>query len=115
MSDIGINLSGIIALFVFLAASVVLLIGGIVSLIIAAAKASKAGKGTRHQGAFAFFLAALPLIAVNLIAFGILIYFVDSNERETNEFLDKAAAFVWLPLQFILWIVLGIFSRRVRK
>src|SRR5437868_2848802 len=115
MSDIGLNLSGVIALFVFLLAAGLLAIGGLISLIIAAVRASKSGRKTRQQGAFAFFIGALPLIVVNVIAFGILIYFVDSNERETNEFLDKVAAYVWLPLQVIVWIVSGIILKRVRK
>ena len=115
MSDIGLNLSGIIALFVFLLAAGLLAIGGLVSLVVAAVKGSKSGQKTRQQGAFAFFLAGLPFIAVNLIAFGILVYFVDSNERETNEFLDRMAAYVWLPLQVIFWIGSGIILKRVRR
>ena len=115
MSDIDINLSGLIALFVFLTGAGLLAVGGSVSLIIAAVKASKSGRKTRQQGAFAFFLAALPLIVVNLIAFGILAYSVDSNERETNEFLDKSAAYAWLPLQFIFWVILGIFLKSLKK
>ena len=115
MSDIGLNLSGIIALFVFLIVAAGLGIGGLVSLLIAFIRGSGTGPGVTKHGAFAFFLAALPLIAVNLIAFGILVYIVDSNAHETNELLDKLAAYAWLPLQLIFWIVLGLILKRIRK
>ena len=115
MSDIGINLSGIIALFVFLIVAAGLGIGGLVSLVIAFIRGSGTDAGVTKHGGFAFFLAALPLIAVNLIAFGILVYFVDSNAHETNELLDRVAAYAWLPLQLILWITLGILIRKIRK
>ena len=113
MSDIGLNLSGIIALLVFFGAAAGLALAGIASLLIAYVRGEDSG--FKKHGAFLFFLAALPLIAINLIEFGILVYSVDSNERETNEFLDKAAAYVWLPLQPIIWIILGIFLKRVRR
>lgn len=85
------------------------------SFIIAYARGTGTEAGIKRQGSFSFFLAALPLIAANLIAFGILVYFVDSNERETNEFLDQAVAYAWLPLQVIFWVILGIFLKRIRK
>ncbi len=114
MSDIGINLSGIIALFVFLIAAAGLGLCGLISLIVALVKASKAGKPVKNQGAFAFFIAAVPLLILNLIAFGILFLIVDSNAHETNEFIDKAALFAWLPLQVIAWIVAGVIINKLK-
>ena len=115
MSDIGLNLSGIIALFVFLIVSGAMALFGLVSLVFAFVKASKTGMPAKKQGAFAFFVAAVPLLVVNLLAFGILVYTVDSNARETNEFIDKAVLFAWLPLQPIIWIVGGMTINKLKK
>lgn len=115
MSDIGINLSGIIALFVFLAAAAGLGLFGLASLVVAFVNASKTGQPVKNHVAFAYFIAAVPLLIVNLIAFGILLLIVDSNAHESNESIDKAALFVWLPLQLISWIILGLFLKRIRK
>ncbi len=115
MSDIGLNLSGIIALFVFLLAAAGLGLGGLVGLAVAFFKALKDGQTAKQQGAFAYFIASVPLILLNLIAFGILAYLVDSNAGETNEMIDKAAAYVWLPLQPITWIILGVVINKLKK
>ena len=91
MSDIGLNLSGIIALFVFLLAASGLGVGGLICLAVAFFKASKNERGAKEQGGFAYLLASIPLLLLNLIAFGVLTYLVDSNSVETNEMLDKVA------------------------
>ena len=115
MSDIGLNLSCIIALFIFLVTAGGLGVCGLISLIIAFVKASRAQQRAKQQRAFAYFIAAVPLMLLNLIAFGILAYMVDSNANATNEFIDKAAAYVWLPLQPILWIVLGMSINKLKR
>ena len=115
MSDIGLNLSGIIALFIFLVSAGGLGVCGLISLVIAFVKASKSRQRAKQQRAFAYFIAALPLIILNLIAFGILAYLVDSNASETNEFIDKASAYMWLPLQPIIWIVFSMSINKLRK
>jgi len=115
MSDIGLNLSGIIALFIFLVAAGGLGVCGLISLVIAIVKASKTRQRAKQQGSFAYFIAAVPLILLNLIAFGILAYLVDSNANATNEFIDKATAYVWFPLQPFIWIVLGVSINKFKK
>ena len=112
MSDIGLNLSGVIALFVFLFAAVSLVVSGLICLIVASVKAGNKGETTRQQGAFTYFLASLPLVGLNLIFFGILFLIVDSASREQMELADKAAAYVWLPLQVFMWIAIGMAFRK---
>lgn len=107
MSDISIHFYGVIALFVFLISAVGSVLTGFICLIIAAIKSGKVNQKASSQPAFAYFIATLPLIVINAIAFGILLYFVDSNSDETNVFLDKITFFAWLPGQLIIWLVTG--------
>ena len=115
MSDIGIDLSGVIALFIFLLAAVAIGICGLISLIIAFVTASKNGRTVKAQRAFAYFWAAVPLVLLNLIVFGMLAILVDSNSRETNETIDRAAGYVWLPLQSVMWIGSGLILNKLKK
>jgi hypothetical protein len=115
MSDIALDLSGVIALLVFLISGVSLGFGGLVSLIVAFVRGSGTEQGVSRRKSFCFFLAALPLIFLNVLAFGVLLYFVDSNESETNDLLDKITAYAWLPLQPVIWIVLGLVINQLRK
>jgi len=115
MSDIGLDLPGLIALCVFVLSAIILAICGVVSLIIAVFKGSKTWHGTKRSGAFGFFIAAVPLILLNAAAFGVLIAFVDSFGRETNEIIDNVAFFTWLPLMAVVWIILGLAIKKRRS
>ena len=114
MSDIGINLDGVIAFFIFLAAAAALAVCGMVSLIVAFVRSSKNGRAVKREKAFRYFLAAIPIIFVNLATFGILLFFVDSNADETNKLADSLALYLWLPLQPLIWIVSGFTLNRLR-
>ncbi|CAN5572407.1 hypothetical protein BH10ACI2_BH10ACI2_17860 [soil metagenome] len=115
MSDIGLDLSGIVALLLFLAIAAGLGICGLVSGIVALSRGKGARSGVVSQRAFGYFAAAGALGLINLILFGILLAFVDSISKEFNEILDKAALFVWLPLQPVVWIVSAIIFNKKRK
>lgn len=114
MSDISINLDGLVALLVFLLASAGLAVGGIVSLVIAFVLASKRDGPVRKQNAFAYFLASAPLLILNLAAFGILLFFVDSNPDEFNKLADRIVLYAWLPLQPVIWILAGMFLNKLK-
>ena len=113
MSDIGLNLDGIIALLIFLVGAAVLGVGGILSLIIAFVTAAKRDQSIRKQGAFQYFLVTVPLVFLNLAAFGILLFFVDSNSDGTNQLADSIALYAWLPLQPIIWIAGGFILNKL--
>jgi len=113
MSDIDLKFYGLIALLVFLIAVGGLAFVGSIGFVVALIKASKSGQAIRKQKAFAFFLAAMPLVVLNLAAFGILTYFIDSNSDETNQMLDTVTVYAWLPLQFIIWLVGGFIGNKL--
>jgi ABC-type Na+ efflux pump permease subunit len=114
LSDITLHFYGLIALFVFLISIAGLFLAALVCLIIAFIKSGKANQKVSSHPAFAYFLSVLPLIIVNAAAFGILLYFVDSDSEETNQFLDKIAFYVWLPLQLVIWFVTGKIIQKLR-
>jgi hypothetical protein len=115
LSDITLHFYGLIALFVFLISISGVFLTAFICLIIAFIKSGKANQKTSSHPAFAYFLSTLPLMVINAAAFGILLYFVDSNSEETNQFLDKIAFFAWLPLQPVVWFVIGKIILKVRK
>ena len=115
MSDIGINLSGVVALLILLASASVLGVFALVSGIVALVRGKGIKRGVISQPAFGFFSAAVALGIIDLIVFGILLFFVDSNQREINESIDKIAFYAWLPLQPIVWIASAVIFSKVRK
>lgn len=102
-------------MIVFLASASSLGICTLVSGLIALYRASGSTRGVKAEPAFGFFAAAGVLGTLNLILFGILLYFVDSTAREINEVLDKAAFYAWLPLQPVIWIASAMIFNRSRK
>jgi len=114
VSDIGLDLSGVIALLVFMISSAIYGSVGLVSLIIAIVLGSAKEKGLRGSKAFGFFIAALPFAIINLIGFGGMFYTADSNSHNVNDILDKAAC-GWALIQPIIWIAAAVFFNRFRR
>ena len=116
MSDIGIDLSGIVALIVFLAAAAGLVICGIACGIIAFVRGRGTADGIKAQPAIGFFAVAVLLVLVNLIAFGILLAIVDDIDKGLGARFDNIALYAWLPVQPILFLVSAtLFNRSRRK
>jgi hypothetical protein len=112
LSDISIHFYGVIALLIFLISIGGLFLTGLICVSIAFIKAGNANRKPTSHRAFAYFLSTVPLMAVNAAAFGILLYFVDSNSDETNQFLDKTTFYGWLPAQLVIWFVSGKIIRK---
>jgi hypothetical protein len=112
LSDISIHFYGLIALFVFLTSIGGLVLTGLICVFITFIKAGNTNRKPTSHPAFAYSVAALPLMIVNATAFGILLYFVDSNSDETNQFLDKTTFYGWLPAQLVIWFVSGKIIRK---
>lgn len=115
MSDIAIDLSGFIALLVFFWSAIVWGICGGICALIAYFKGSAKKAAVRSHSAFGFFVAAVPLGIVNLIAFGLLAYFIDSIDSSVNGVFDMTALYAWAPLQPIIWVIAGFVIKKWQK
>lgn len=93
MSDIGIDLSGIVALFIFLAAAAGLFICGLICGVVAIVRGRGTAGGIKAQPTFGFFALAALLVLVNLIAFGILLAVVDDIDKAFAARLDNIALY----------------------
>ncbi|MEP6945044.1 MAG: hypothetical protein ABJA02_03945 [Acidobacteriota bacterium] len=114
MSDIGLNLSGLLALIVFAWSAIGLAILALISLAIAYLGRS-GNRGVRKHWAFGSFVSAAVLVILNLLALGAFAFLIDSMDQATNEVFDKIAIYVWAPLQLIIWIATAFLFNRSRK
>ncbi len=115
MSDIMIDLSGIIALLVFFWSAAMFLVIGIVNVLIANFRGPKKSGGVKKHPAFGFFAVAVVLMVLNLAAFGLLAYFIDANVDTFNDKLDAFALYVWGPIQIVIWIAAALIYNKTRK
>ena len=113
MSDITLDLSGVIALLAFIFAAAGFSLAAFISLIVAMAGSLSSEKGVRSSKAFGFFVTAIPFIVIDLIGVLALFYTVDSNSHDTNNFLDIAVS-IWLLIQPVVWIAAAIMFNRAR-
>ena len=113
MSDITLDLSGVIALLAFIFSAAVFSLAAFISLVIAMAGSLSSEKGISGGKAFGFFLTAIPFIVIDVIGSLAMFYTVDSNSHDTNAFLDIAVG-VWFLLQPIVWIASAIIYNRTR-
>ena len=115
MSDIDINLSGLLALVTFLLSAAGCAVTFFVCLVVAFVKASKAERSVGKQRVFAYVISAALLLVANLIAFSIFFGILDATNRDTKNVVDTLAMFAWAPLQPILWIATGMIVNKTRK
>lgn len=111
MSDISIDLSGVIALLIFMMSAAGFGFAALIGLIIAIA--GRCEDGIVRTKAFGFFVTAIAIGLVNLVGFTIMFYTVDSNSHDTNSILDISAG-VWALLQLFVWIAAALGFNRVR-
>jgi hypothetical protein len=105
MSDIGLNISGIIAMFVFAWSAGGSALFSFIGLMIASEGAAGTGfGGIKKQRTFSFSVTAAALMCLNILALAVLAYFVDSINDGINEMVDKFALYAWVPLQLVVWI-----------
>jgi hypothetical protein len=114
VSDITLDLSGVIALLLFLISAGVFGLVALISLILAVVMGSGKSKGLKGSKAFGFFIAAIPFVIINQIGFGGMFYTADSNSHNVNDILDKAAC-GWALIQPIIWIAAAVFFNRFRR
>jgi hypothetical protein len=115
MSDIGIDLSGLIALIVFLAAAAGLVICGLICGVVAVVRRRGTAGGIKAQPAFVYSVVAVLLVLVNLIAFAIVLAVVDDIDKSLAARLDNIAMFAWLPVQPIVWLGTAFLFNRSRR
>jgi len=115
MSDVTIDLSGLIALLIFFWSAALFLVVGIVNVLIANFRGPKKTGGVKKHPAFGFFAVAVVLMVLNLVAFGLLAYFVDANVDTFNDKLDAFALYAWLPIQIVIWIAGALIYNKIRK
>ncbi|MEP6849869.1 MAG: hypothetical protein ABI999_13515 [Acidobacteriota bacterium] len=113
MSDISLDLSGVIALLIFMFSAAGFGLAGLIALIIAIAIGSEPGRRIVRTKAFGFFIAAVVLALFDLVGFIVMMYTVDSNPHRINTLLDTAAL-GWLPLQLAIWVIGAILFNRIR-
>lgn len=113
MSDISIDLSGVIALLIFMMSAAGFGFAALISLIVAIAGGAGSENGIVRTKAFGFFATAIAIGLVNLVGFTIMFYTVDSNSHDTNSILDISAG-VWALLQLFVWIAAALRFNRVR-
>lgn len=115
MSDIGIDLSGLIAMLVFLAAAVGLGICLVVFGLVAYGRGKGTSVGVTAQSAFGYFALAAVLCVVNLAAFVIMLVAIDRIDKDNGAFIDMIALYAWLPAQPIIWLVAVVLFNKLRK
>jgi hypothetical protein len=115
LSDIGIDLSGLIALIVFLAAAAGLVICGLICGVVAIFRGRGTTGGIKAQPAFGFLVLAAILVKVNVIAFAIVLAVVDDVDKALTALLDNIALYAWLPVQPILWLGTAFLFNRSRR
>jgi len=113
MSDISLDLAGVIALLVFMISAAIFGFAALISLILAVAMGAGSEKGFFRTKAFGFFVVAVPFVILDLIGFAAMFYTADSNSHRTNDLLDTAAC-GWFVLQPIVWIIAAIILNRIR-
>jgi hypothetical protein len=115
LSDIGLDLSGVIALIVFLASAAGLGICGLICGLVAIARGHGTSGGILAQPAFGYFAFAMALVVVNLIGFGVLLAVVDDIDKALGALFDSIALYAWLPVQPVLWLASAILFNRSRR
>ena len=113
MSDISIDLAGVIALLIFMFSAAGFGAAAGISLIVSVATGPGTGKKVTRTRAFGFFIAAIPLGLLNVAGFLFMFYTADSNARRLNDLLDDAAL-GWLLLQIAIWIIAAIVFNKIR-
>src|SRR5260221_4237338 len=113
VSDMSIDLAGVIALLMFMFSGVAFGFAAGISLIVSVATGPGTGKKLVPTRAFGFFIAAIPLGLINLAGFLFMLYTADSNTHRLNDLLDDAAC-GWLLLQIAIWIIAAIVFNKVR-
>ena len=113
MSDISLDLAGVIALLVFMISAAIFGFAALISLIVALAMGAGKEKGIVRTKAFGFFAIAIPFVFLDLISFAAMFYTADSNSHRTNDLLDTAAC-GWFLLQPLIWVAAAIILNRIR-
>ena len=114
MSDISLDLSGVIALLIFMFSAVSFGFAGLIALIIAIATGSGPDRRFVRTKAFGFFVTAAVFAVLNLVGFIVMMYTTDSNPHSLNSVLDTSAC-GWVILQPIVWIASAIVFNRIRS
>jgi hypothetical protein len=115
LSDIGLDLSGIVALLIFLATAATLGVCGLICGIVAFVRGHGTAGGVKTQPAFGYFALAAAMGLVNLIAFGVLLVLVDHIDKDLGARFDMLALYVWLPAQPVLWLASAVVFNKLRK
>ena len=90
MSDISLDLAGVIALLVFMISAAIFGFASLISLIIALALSAGNEKGFFRTKEVDFF-APDPFVSLDFIGFAAMFYIADSNSHRTNDLIDTAA------------------------
>lgn len=112
MSDIGLDLAGIIAVFAVILTALVLILLAIITLAASFYQKSLNGEKLAGQNPFVYFLSATGLLIANSLIFVLVTTAVDHFSRDARETLDNLMLFGWLPLNLIAFWITGRALRR---
>ncbi len=112
---LDLDLSGLISFLVFFWSAMVFFVAGIISVVVANSRGPSKTGGVKKHPAYGFFVVAAILMVLNLAWFGVLWYLIDADVKMTYETLDAFANYVWMPLQFVIWLAASLIYNRIRK
>ncbi len=109
------DLSGLIAFLVFFWSATTFFVAGIISVVVASTRGPSKTGGVKKHPAYGFFVVAAILMVLNLAGFGVLWYLIDADVKMSFETLDAFAVYVWMPLQFVIWVAASLIYNKSRK
>lgn len=115
MSDITIDLSGIIALVVFFGSAAAFFVAGIISVLVANSRGRAKAGGVKKHSAYGFFATAAVLMVLNLAGFGVMWYLFAANVSGILALADDVALFGWIPLEIVIWVFASSIYNRFRR